>query len=115
MKRALLLLALPFLIATDDAGPPSNWARQAMLQLQTHSHYPAEARELAMEGTVWVEMRVVPDGRILSERVRRSSGYPLLDEAALAAARAASPLPPPGVGAGPETRVVVPVSYRIME
>lgn len=45
--------------------------------------YPVTARRNRYEGTVNVEILVGEDGRVLETEVRDSSGYPLLDEAAV--------------------------------
>lgn len=49
--------------------------------------YPARSIRLGQEGTVEVEVEVLADGRIGEVRILTSSGYRLLDQAALKAAR----------------------------
>ncbi|GGJ26735.1 energy transducer TonB [Neoroseomonas lacus] len=49
--------------------------------------YPARALDLGMTGTVTVRALVSPDGDTQETRLWRSSGYPLLDAAAIAAVR----------------------------
>jgi protein TonB len=44
--------------------------------------YPDIARRLGYEGTVIMSTEVHPDGHVGSIRIRRSSGYDLLDKAA---------------------------------
>lgn len=44
--------------------------------------YPKDARQQGLEGTVLVQLRVVPDGRAESSTVLKSSGHPMLDESA---------------------------------
>ena len=51
--------------------------------------YPAAARRLGEEGTVTVHVRIGRDGRVLAATLLRSSGYPRLDDAAVAHALAA--------------------------
>jgi protein TonB len=50
--------------------------------------YPRRALRLEQEGRVILLLRVGADGRVTEARVSESSGHALLDEAALAAARA---------------------------
>ncbi|WP_254228473.1 energy transducer TonB [Burkholderia gladioli] len=45
--------------------------------------YPPKARRLEQEGTVVVRLTIGADGAVKTARVARSSGYPLLDAAAL--------------------------------
>jgi periplasmic protein TonB len=45
--------------------------------------YPAEARELGIEGIAQIWIRVSPEGTVLEARVHKSSGYKILDDAAL--------------------------------
>ncbi|QHE13110.1 energy transducer TonB [Burkholderia glumae] len=50
--------------------------------------YPPKARRLEQEGTVVVKLSIGVDGAVAKARVAQSSGYPLLDAAALAATQA---------------------------
>ena len=72
--------------------------------------YPAEARQAGNSGMTIISFRIGLDGEIEpgTLAVRRSSGYATLDESALRAARAASPLPPP-----PKSMpIVVPINFN---
>ncbi|RME26873.1 MAG: energy transducer TonB [Candidatus Zixiibacteriota bacterium] len=48
--------------------------------------YPRLAKEAGWEGTVWIAVLVDIDGHVRKAEITRSSGMPLLDDAALAAA-----------------------------
>lgn len=50
--------------------------------------YPRLARRLGQEGTVVLELLILPDGSVGDLRVKTSSGFPGLDKAALEAAKA---------------------------
>lgn len=50
--------------------------------------YPSRARRAGVEGSVTVHLRLSERGEVLAAGVARGSGSPLLDQAALAAARA---------------------------
>jgi periplasmic protein TonB len=56
--------------------------------------YPEIAREQNIQGTAIVLVTVGPKGNVISQRLERSAGHPLLDQAALAAAARSSFLPP---------------------
>lgn len=49
--------------------------------------YPLEARRVREEGTVMLQVEVSPEGRALEALVEHSSGWQLLDEAALSAVK----------------------------
>jgi len=59
--------------------------------------YPQEARQAGQTGIPVISFRIGVDGQIEPSTLvlRKSSGYPLLDDNALRAARAATPLPAP--------------------
>lgn len=52
-----------------------------------HPPYPQRAREMGWEGTVLLRVEVNPDGTVADVSVRRTSGYPTLDEPALTAVK----------------------------
>ncbi|HQT81735.1 MAG: hypothetical protein B7Z60_05915 [Ferrovum sp. 37-45-19] len=60
------------------------------VQIESHKIYPATAQRLGMVGTVEVSYVINRLGELVSERVITSSGYPLLDQAALQAVKSAS-------------------------
>lgn len=51
--------------------------------------YPRSAVRMGMEGLVVLDVQVGPDGRATAVKVRQSSGYDVLDEAAASMAREA--------------------------
>lgn len=63
--------------------PPSFLSRQ-------EPAYPERARRAGVEGTVGVRIALAPDGSVRQVELTQSSGSRLLDEAALAAARAST-------------------------
>ena len=62
-------------------------------RIRRHQHYPALARESGAEGAATVSFRVLPDGRLQSLRIKKTSGNAHLDHASLEAVRKAAPLP----------------------
>ena len=57
-------------------------------------NYPDEARQRRLGGQVVITVGVRRDGSVESAQILRSSGTPLLDEAALRVVRLAQPFPP---------------------
>ncbi len=55
--------------------------------------YPGSARREQLQGTVEVVVVLVPDGRLVNQRIAQGSGHAILDKAALDPLRRASPVP----------------------
>lgn len=71
------------------------WANQVRQGVDAHKAYPYAARSRGLEGRVSVAVSVTPEGHLAGEpRVTRSSGYAVLDRAAVAAVNQAAPFPP---------------------
>ncbi|WP_456434284.1 TonB family protein [Thermosulfuriphilus sp.] len=64
-------------------------------RIEAHKRYPWSSRTRGEEGRVKVLFVISTEGRLLSLRLLESSGYKLLDEAALRAIKKAAPFPPP--------------------
>lgn len=81
----------------DHAAALRAYAGQ-IRELAAHTlEYPLRARRLGLEGRVVLAIRVDRRGRIVEITVRESSGHEILDDAAIAAARAIDlPAPPDG-------------------
>lgn len=60
--------------------------------IAAEQHYPEEALAAKESGRVSLGLQVAPDGQLTDITVTQSSGHFLLDQAALAAAKAASPV-----------------------
>lgn len=57
-------------------------------------NYPEEARRKRLSGALLLSVWVTKDGRVKAVKVHRSSGYPVLDEAAVRIVHLAAPFPP---------------------
>ena len=75
--------------------------------------YPPEAREEGMEGTSIIWLRVSPQGEVLEAKVDKSSGFKVLDEAALNWARNQKFIPAYRDGAPIEAEVTKPVRFYL--
>jgi protein TonB len=61
--------------------------------IQSNQNVPAILSEMGLSGTAVIEIVVAPNGKVLSARVAKSSGVPIIDATALDHARNAQ-LPP---------------------
>jgi protein TonB len=57
-------------------------------------NYPEEARERGLSGNLLLDVALTPDGAVQSITVRRSSGHPVLDAAAVRIVELAAPFAP---------------------
>jgi protein TonB len=84
--------------------------------LRAHFSYPLLARQRGWAGLVQLGLRVESDGRLSHVRVLESSGYGLLDRAALASVRAIGVVPQALRWLhGHHFDIVLPVEYRLLD
>jgi protein TonB len=72
------------------SAPPSPsviLADSAQQQLRNMDFYPLEAIQNGWQGEAWVQIFLDEEGNVIAARLEASSGYPLLDAAAVNAAR----------------------------
>tara|TARA_R110000787_G_scaffold92517_4_gene194427 strand:- start:9848 stop:10663 length:816 start_codon:yes stop_codon:yes gene_type:complete len=91
----------------------TDWQKSLVLALNAAKDYPRRARKARAEGTVTVAFSLDQYGRIKAREVSKSSGWPVLDKAALDIfdRLKALPAPPAAMGAGPFD-LAIPISYR---
>jgi periplasmic protein TonB len=78
--------------AAPTSGIPS-YGEQMYEIIQANQNLPFALAQMGASGTAVIEIEVAPDGRVISARVYKSSGVPLIDATALDHARDAH-LPP---------------------
>ena len=78
-------------------------------------HYPRQARKLRQEGRVLIEVRVSADGRPLNVALKSSTGFDLLDKAALEAVQRWRFVPARRGGRPVEASVIVPIQFVLSE
>jgi protein TonB len=74
--------------------------------------YPLVARRKGWEGTVVIELRVSDSGRVQEARIEKSSGYAILDDAALGAVRSWR-IAPNGRADAASLKFTVPVIFKL--
>lgn len=114
-------------VATQPIAPPSaaapvpaenppglSYGAVLLRWLERYREYPRAARLRRIEGVVVLRLTIERSGRLAEAAVAESSGSPLLDDAALAMARRAAPMPPLPRGGGVERVVMlVPIAFRL--
>jgi protein TonB len=86
----------------------SSARRQLDKLIRQEGFYPLEAVENGWEGEAWVQIFLDERGNVIAARIEEKSAHPILDEAALRAARALKGLPANGLES-----VVLPVRFRL--
>lgn len=71
------------------------YEQKISLWLAKHKHYPAAARMLGQHGRPILRIRVDRQGNIKFSAIDQSTGYRLIDDAALEMVKRANPLPAP--------------------
>jgi periplasmic protein TonB len=80
-----------------------------------HPPYPPQARALRQQGVVVIEAEINPSGRVANASILRSSGFRVLDEAALAAVRAWTFEPAREAGIPVAVRAEIPVRFSLSD
>jgi len=108
--------AAPRTTATPAPQPSSNaadsWEGRLLAALHRHRRYPASARMRRQQGVPYIRFVMDREGRVLSARLERSSGFADLDREAVALPKRAQPLPKaPADRPGATLELVVPVEF----
>jgi protein TonB len=98
-------------VPVPAAAPPKKMRGAALQRAQSalskQLFYPPEAVAAGLEGEVVLLLTLAEGGRIIAAEIARSSGHPLLDQAALAAVGQIGALP------GNSRQTLLPVSFRL--
>lgn len=87
---------------------------QVLAWIERHKRYPDRGRAASLEGAVVIAVTLDRRGRVRSVDLVRSSGHGVLDDAALAQVREASPFPAaPADATWQRRRFEAPIVYRI--
>ncbi|MDR3055569.1 MAG: TonB family protein [Zoogloeaceae bacterium] len=97
---------------TPEKTPLENLAASARSQLdqlaRQEGFYPLEAIQNRWQGEAWVQIFLDAGGNVIAARIEEGSGFPILDAAALKAARALKSLPADGLESA-----ILPVRFRL--
>lgn len=69
----------------SNPAAESGYQARARAEIEKQKRYPEEAQQLGMTGSVLVSYTIARDGRLLRAEIAQSSGFKLLDQAALQA------------------------------
>ncbi len=101
-------------VMTRAALPDYTWLMDTLrTKLEQVKIYPSSARTSHAQGRVVVRVSILSNGRILDSEVEESSGHPILDQAALDALQAASPLALAHSLEGESVVMLVPLNYQL--
>ena len=98
--------------ALGDGGARNDYLSRVYRHVDPYRDYPAAARAARQHGRVVTRVTISRAGELLDIRLDRSSGWPLIDSAEMAAIRRAMPLPPvPDGMRGDPVVLVLPMNY----
>lgn len=101
-------------VTADTTQQISRWHTLVLAHLERYKRYPRVARIRHQEGTVVVHFSIERTGTVLSTRLEKSSGFPLLDQEGLELVRRASPIPAPPPGTGRDIlELVAPIQFHL--
>ncbi|MBP2630050.1 MAG: hypothetical protein H6Q70_678 [Firmicutes bacterium] len=99
----------------SNAGPSLSGIAKPSILSKVNPAYPPAARQDNLEGTVVVRIQILTSGRTGEVSIARSSGYPILDDAAIAAVEQWQFIPAKNLSNGqPITCTIVqPISFQL--
>jgi periplasmic protein TonB len=97
-----------------SAAAVASWHRKIVLQIERHKGYPAAAQARRQTGVAQLGFTIDRQGRVVANRIVRSSGHAALDQETIATVRRAQPFPPPPPNLPGETfEFTVPIRFNI--
>ncbi|MAZ40342.1 MAG: hypothetical protein CMF49_09525 [Legionellales bacterium] len=82
-------------------------------QIDAHKTYPEQAKAMHQQGKVLIKFILMPDGKLNNITLAQSSGFRLLDTAALATVQAASPIPHVARYLNSAQEFTIPIGYHL--
>lgn len=100
--------------AQQASNAKPTWEGAVLAALNKKKRYPRDASSRRLQGIPWIRFVIDREGKVLSVRLERSSGFRSLDDEAVDLPRRAEPLPkPPDDVPGQAIELVVPVEFFI--
>lgn len=99
--------------STVTGSELSDFRTRLLRHIERYRHYPDEARRISVEGIAQVHFTMDHAGQVTSIWIETSSGSMLLDDAAVAAVRRATPLPAPPATWPTSVAVTLPIGYSL--
>lgn len=101
---------------TGTASVMGSYLHRVRLLLERHKNYPEVARRRNQEGIVILRFTISAHGQIVARGITRSSGHPVLDEAAQETLRRVGRFPPlPPELQRSQLTLEVPLAFRLRE
>lgn len=98
---------------TGHGGERNDYLTRVFRHIEPFRTYPEAARAARQRGRVVSRVTINRAGELIDLSVDRSSGWPMIDKAELAAIRRAMPLPPPPAGMpGDPIVLILPMTYN---
>ena len=98
----------------ESLDPVAKYSRLIQQRILENVIYPKPARDAGFQGTARLNLKLSYRGELMDVVVKKSSGYKLLDDNAVAAAKSNAVYPPfPPAIAKEELWIEVPVSYQL--
>lgn len=96
-----------------SSNAPDTWEGRVLARLQKYQRYPGAAKSGRQQGVTFIRFRMNREGHVLSSSLERSSGFPMLDQAALDTLRRADPLPKIPPQRPDEIELVTPFEFYL--
>ncbi|CAD7777473.1 MAG: hypothetical protein KIIPBIDF_01891 [Candidatus Methanoperedenaceae archaeon GB50] len=94
----------------------NDYLHKLRLLIEKNKEYPFGARKRGLEGKVVLEFTLNIKGELVSLKIKRSSGYAILDKAAIKAVKNATPFPPlPQEICSRQILINLPVCFCLLE
>lgn len=100
-------------LTAEEKAEISAWQKAVVVKISNAKRYPGTARDKRIEGEVSIRFTIDRYGAVITRKVEASSGYPVLDAAALAVLDEVGKLPtPPNHLSKNAFTLIVPLRYR---
>lgn len=99
-------------LTSEQKAEVSEWQKNIVLQISKERRYPRVARKKRIVGEVTVKFTIDKYGAILTKAIAKTSGWPVLDKAAMEIFDEVGKLPtPPNYLSGNKFTLLIPIRY----